>query len=91
MFFGFQKVFSKMYHSPGIYSETLSVPHQRTSGTLEIRMINEHQQAYFDSHTFTFNQHFYKLFKWFLILPFLIMAFVLIFQKELLPPLLILI
>lgn len=62
----------------------LPTPTNKTMATLEIEMTNEHHQAFFDSHSIQFNQQFYRILKWFLVGPFLVLVIVLIFYKEIL-------
>jgi len=77
----------KQYILPGLYTEVLPCPSKRVYSTIEVVMTNEHKQAFFDSFTISFNVHFYRLLKWILIGPFIIMALVLLFIQDIKTPL----
>ena len=92
-------MFEKTYHSPGVYSEALLSPPERIRTTFQLEMTNEYQQAYFDFFSLSFNLHFGRILKvsninskalilqWILLVPFTVMAVVLIFFKEIQTPL----
>jgi len=84
---GQQVLLSKRYHSSGHYTELIASPPHRTSAVLTVQMTNEFGQTFFDHVTFSFNMHFHKLLKWILVVPFALMAVVMLFIKELTLPL----
>jgi hypothetical protein len=82
-----------------VYTETIEAPHTRVAVTLDVEMTNEVGQAFFDSVSVNFNMNFARILKvtevilpsntlqWILALPFVLMAFILVFVKELRTPL----
>jgi len=85
--YGNRDLMYRRYQLPGVYTETLRCPFSRMSTTIFVEMSTEHQQTFYDSITISFNLHFYRLLKWILLIPFLVMAVVLLFIKEIKSPL----
>eukprot|EP00003_Mantamonas_plastica_P018579 TRINITY_DN3036_c0_g1_i5.p1 TRINITY_DN3036_c0_g1~~TRINITY_DN3036_c0_g1_i5.p1 ORF type:complete len:586 (+),score=200.78 TRINITY_DN3036_c0_g1_i5:900-2657(+) len=79
---GSQTLFEKNYTKPGIYQEQVPCPNQRRVATVLVEMTNEQGQYFSDSFPMSFNMHFYRTLKWFLVVPFVLMGLVLLMSKE---------
>lgn len=69
-----QLVFRRVYSAPGRYTERISVPRVPHSAVLHLHMRNEHAQYFQDSVEISFNTHYYRLLKYFVIGPLLASA-----------------
>lgn len=78
-------VFRKVYDRPGVYSELLPSPKQPFQAMLTIRMVNEHKQVFEDHVAISFNEHFYRLFKYLVVGPFVLLLTILAFTKTIAP------
>lgn len=61
--YGNQLLFAKNYTEPGFYTEELISPVHRLSTMIHLEMTNEFGQAFFDSFSVTFHEHFYRIIK----------------------------
>jgi hypothetical protein len=66
------------YSQPGKYQVELDMLHRPESLKLTVELTNEFRQVFTDAQVLDFNVHYYKLLKWILVLPFLLMAAVLL-------------
>jgi len=84
---GNETILNKNFSSPGVYTELLPCPHQKRHAAVYFEMTNEHMQAFFDHYAVSFNMNFLRLMKYLLACPFLLMVLVVVYNKELAPPL----
>lgn len=63
---------------PGTYSVRLPCPVQRTVGTVSLEMKDGRNFFFSDTFTVSFHMHVYRLLKWLLALPFLLMSLALV-------------
>ncbi|KAK3244612.1 hypothetical protein CYMTET_45780, partial [Cymbomonas tetramitiformis] len=71
-------VTSVMVQQPGTYSVRLPCPAQRTVGTVSLEMKDGRNFFFSDTFTVSFHMHVYRLLKWLLALPFLLMSLALV-------------
>uniref|UniRef100_A0A7S1EIS3 DEX1 C-terminal domain-containing protein n=3 Tax=Hemiselmis andersenii TaxID=464988 RepID=A0A7S1EIS3_HEMAN len=72
----------KTYTRPGKYLEELPCPARRQYSTIYVQMVNELGQHFEDRVAMSFNMRFYRAMKWVLVLPFVAMAGVIVFIKD---------
>lgn len=60
---------NEIYNQPGTYKFKLPVVPVRTTGTVVIEMVDKNGLYFSDEFSLTFHMHYYKLFKWLLVLP----------------------
>lgn len=73
----------RMATDPGIYSEVLPCPpNVLVNARVSIEMRNEFGQFFTDSFAVSCNQHFAKMMKWVVVLPFALCLLVLFFVRE---------
>eukprot|EP00668_Euglena_longa_P003228 GGOE01003776.1.p1 GENE.GGOE01003776.1~~GGOE01003776.1.p1 ORF type:complete len:951 (+),score=255.61 GGOE01003776.1:33-2885(+) len=74
-------ILSKTYYRPSRYVEIVRTPPERLQGTLYVTMRNEFGQMYEDSMPISFNLRFYNTIRWLVLLPFAMLAVVLMLNK----------
>lgn len=60
---------NQIYNQPGTYKFKLPVVPVRTIGTVIVEMVDKNGLYFSDEFSLTFHMHYYKLFKWLLVLP----------------------
>ncbi|PRP84827.1 hypothetical protein PROFUN_07481 [Planoprotostelium fungivorum] len=86
--YGNHLLFKREYKSAGFYTEVMTSPLERMSTMIYIEMTNEYGQAFFDSFSVTFHKHFYRIIKYALVVPMLVIgAFVTIYTQRSTTPL----
>lgn len=62
------------FDAPGTYTMEIPCPRTRSTATVRIDMADESQIIFSDEFSLSFHIHFYRLFKWMVLLPFTMMA-----------------
>jgi hypothetical protein len=76
-----QILLQETYTAPGTYQVTIAAIHEPSVRSLRLTMVNEHGQVFEDSLTLEFNVHYYKLLKWVVTFPLLILVAILYIFK----------
>jgi len=63
-----------VFAQPGTYELTIPCPRTRSTATISIEMTDESKVVFTDSYSLSFHMHFYRLMKWMVLLPFTMMA-----------------
>jgi len=69
---------SHTFEYPGIYTLEIPCPMSRTTGTVEILMTDKFGKMYSDSISLSFHMSYYRILKWLLALPMVLMGIVVI-------------
>jgi len=69
------------FAKPGTYQIEIPCPRTRSTATVHIEMKDENQIMFTDDFSLSFHIHFYRLLKWLLLLPFTMMAAVVLAMK----------
>ena len=67
-------LYSHWHYRPGEYRVSVTAPSGVGVGMLRVRMMNEHRQRFEDKVRVVMNGHWYRIVKWMLSLPMLLMA-----------------
>ncbi|KAM7260320.1 hypothetical protein ACFE04_016061 [Oxalis oulophora] len=70
-----------IFDAPGKHLIRLPTVGVRTTGTVLVEMVDKNRLYFSDEFSLTFHMHYYKLLKWFLVLPMLGMFFVLVILR----------
>jgi len=79
---GSRQLHQEVFTYPGTFSVTVPCPTERISGVVVVEVTNEVMEKFTDSFSVSFNTYFYRIFKWLVALPFLVMGFFVLFVKK---------